>query len=208
MEDKQVRVGVSVLVIKDQSVEKNSNNEAETERKVILMGQRLGSKAHGTWQVPGGGMAFGESFEKAAQREALEETGLSLREEDIEVLGVLNDINLDRGKHFADIYTMVHIGKSASGDGVVMDDSPTIVGKEPLSCAKWEWVPLDNLPQPLFPSMYSFIASKWNTIGMKVGPTPQPAKKEWSAAIHMRLAKSNEIRIEYYVFSVGLSWNS
>jgi 8-oxo-dGTP diphosphatase len=56
-------VGIGVLIWKDGK---------------ILIGQRKGSHAAGTWSAPGGWIEYGETFEEAAKREALEETGIEV----------------------------------------------------------------------------------------------------------------------------------
>lgn len=63
MENKKPRVGVGVLIFK--------NNK-------ILLGKRKGSHAQGQWACPGGHLEFGETFEECAHREVLEECGLDV----------------------------------------------------------------------------------------------------------------------------------
>ena len=43
----------------------------------VFVGQRIDSQAHGTWQMPQGGIDAGEDEEEAALRELAEETGIS-----------------------------------------------------------------------------------------------------------------------------------
>lgn len=55
----------------------------------------------GTWQLPGGHLEHGEDFTTCAEREGLEETGLSLRGG--EVIAVTNDV-FPEGKHYITIF--------------------------------------------------------------------------------------------------------
>ena len=45
----------------------------------VLLGKRIGKSGGGTWAVPGGHLEHAELFEECAAREALEETGLTVR---------------------------------------------------------------------------------------------------------------------------------
>ncbi|HKD82184.1 MAG TPA: NUDIX domain-containing protein [Candidatus Angelobacter sp.] len=48
----------------------------DSERRVLLF-RHAGSNGRGFWALPGGGLENGETFEQAAQREAVEELGLT-----------------------------------------------------------------------------------------------------------------------------------
>lgn len=60
----KVGVGVGVFVVRDD--------------KTFLMGKRQNAHGHDSWSVPGGWLEFGETWEDAAKREVLEETGLKI----------------------------------------------------------------------------------------------------------------------------------
>lgn len=129
METKKIGVGFGVLIIKDNKV---------------LLGQRhidpakADSEMHGegTWTMPGGKLHFGESFEQGAQRELMEETGMTTSIEDLTVISLTNDMVPDA--HFV---TVGLLCTKFQGEPQVM---------EPDEITKWQWFPLDALPTPLF----------------------------------------------------------
>jgi 8-oxo-dGTP diphosphatase len=129
METKKVRAGFGVMILREGKV---------------LLGQRhvdpgkADSELHGegTWTMPGGKLEFGESFEEGALREVFEETGLTLNKKDLQVISVANDRVSDA--HFVTIGLFCD---TCLGEAKVM---------EPDEITRWEWFPLDALPQPLF----------------------------------------------------------
>lgn len=101
----------------------------------ILVGKRLSSHGAGVWEIPGGHLEFGESFEEAAIREAVEETGLtSLKPKG--VISLHNDIAYD--KHYISIGVLL---ESESGE-------PT--DPEPEHSSGWYWCDPHKLPEPFF----------------------------------------------------------
>lgn len=123
----RIRVGLGVMVFKDGKV---------------LMGRRKSSHGEGEYAFPGGHVEFGESFEDCARREVREETGIEIKN-----LRFLRAMNLKAypGKHYVDI-------------GMVADwasEEPIVC--EPEKCEGWEWYDLDNLPEPLFATVQSYI---------------------------------------------------
>jgi 8-oxo-dGTP diphosphatase len=121
MLEKVPRVGIGVIVL-------NQGN--------ILIGERLSGHGAGTWQIPGGHLEFGETFEEAAGREVFEETGIG----DIEVIGVVslgNDIAFD--KHYVSVGILAHY---RAGE---------IKNTEPEHSKNWGWHHVSELPAPLFP---------------------------------------------------------
>lgn len=102
----------------------------------ILLGERLSSHGAGTFQIPGGHLEFGETFEQAAAREVHEECGLG----DItirSVVSVSNDIAYE--KHY------VSIGLAAESLAGEPSD------REPEHSRNWKWYDVTNLPDPIFP---------------------------------------------------------
>ncbi len=129
MENKKVGVGFGIMILKDNK---------------ILLGQRhvdpkkADSELHGegTWTMPGGKLHFGETPEKGARREVLEETGIEINEKDLSVISLTNDMVPDA--HFVTIGFLYTREVS----------EPKVM--EPEEITKWEWFDLKNLPSPLF----------------------------------------------------------
>ena len=123
MTDRKPQVGMGVLVMR---------------RGRVLLGRRRGSHGEGFYAAPGGHVEFGESFEQAARREVLEETGLEIA--DLRLLSVGNYFfNRDDGeRHYIDVD---FVCEAQAGEAQLM---------EPGKCDGWEWYDLDHLPQPLF----------------------------------------------------------
>jgi len=90
----------------------------------------------GTWTMPGGNIEYGETFEEAGAREALEETGIEINVDDIEVICVQVDKN-----QYAHYISVGMIAKKFTGIPQV---------SEPDVIVKWQWFDLDNLPQNIF----------------------------------------------------------
>lgn len=117
----ETRVGVGVLILRDGRV---------------LLGERRGSHGAGTWAPPGGHLEPGESVERCARREALEETGLAL--------GALRpgpyavDDFPEIGRRYVTLFVLA---PDAAGEPE---------RREPERCAGWAWYAWDALPEPLF----------------------------------------------------------
>lgn len=108
----------------------------------ILVGRRLSNHGAGTWQIPGGHLESGETFEEAAIREVREETGLI----DLKPKGIVslsNDVAYQ--KHYVSIGILVD---SEAGE-------PT--NPEPEHSSDWQWCSPSNLPKPFFPHSKNVI---------------------------------------------------
>src|SRR3954464_12397387 len=68
----------------------------------ILIGQRKGAHGADTWSVPGGHLEFGESWEEAALREVIEETGVVAGKP--RFVAVTNDIFIEEDKHYVTLW--------------------------------------------------------------------------------------------------------
>ena len=128
----QVKVGVGLYIL-------NNRNQ-------LLLGLRRGAHGAGTWCAPGGHLEFGESFEQAAVREALEETGLKIAPDTVKVAGVTNDIFSAENKHYITVQLVTECPVNAA---------PHLT--EPEKCSEWRWFDLDNLPENLFIPTRNFL---------------------------------------------------
>jgi 8-oxo-dGTP diphosphatase len=102
----------------------------------ILLGKRINAHGNLSWAPTGGHLEFGESFEQAARRETLEETGLALGT--IMQGPTINSLFAAEQKHYISIFMIGHY----------IGGIPEI--REPQKCAGWQWFDVNNLPQPLF----------------------------------------------------------
>jgi 8-oxo-dGTP diphosphatase len=106
MSDRQIRVGVGVVVFKGDA---------------ILVIKRGKPPFEGRWSIPGGGIEHGERLEDAARREVREETGLDIRIGGLigvfEALpGVAADPALDRHVVLIDYWATWVAGEPVAGD--------------------------------------------------------------------------------------------
>lgn len=105
--------------------------------RVLLM-RRSGE---GTWGLPGGGLEPGETWQQAARRECLEETGWDIDLHDL--LGL-----------YSDPATQVHrypSGRVVHCVGAIFLAAPgTRTGTPSDETAELGWFSFDNLPAPLF----------------------------------------------------------
>ncbi|MCC3768818.1 NUDIX domain-containing protein [Streptomyces sp. UNOC14_S4] len=102
----------------------------DTEGRVLL-----GLHRSGVWECPGGKAGPGESIEETAVRELREETSLSARTEDVEVIALLLDEAGGMNRVTAVAVVAVHTGTPAA--------------VEPDLVSRWEWAKADELPGPL-----------------------------------------------------------
>ena len=120
MQDYEIpRVGIGVMILKDQKV---------------LLGKRKNAHGEGEYAFPGGHLDFMESFETCAKRETMEETGMEI--EDIRFL-FLGNIKKYGNKHYVQVGL---IAKWKSGELMLM---------EPEKSEDWKWYDLDDLPHPM-----------------------------------------------------------
>jgi 8-oxo-dGTP diphosphatase len=129
-EKKKVGAGFGVMMIRNNKILLGHRHEDPEKASSLLNGA-------GTWTMPGGKLHFGETFEKGAKREVLEETGMILH--DAKVICVNNDI-----VETAHFITIGLYSENFEGEAQVL---------EPDEITEWKWFDLHNLPSPLyFPS--------------------------------------------------------
>lgn len=102
----------------------------------FLMGKRLGAHGEGTWSIPGGHLESGESWEEAARREVLEETGMEIT--NVRFVATANDIFESEQKHYVTIWL----------EADWQANEPVIT--EPDKYVDQEWRDFTSLPAPLF----------------------------------------------------------
>jgi 8-oxo-dGTP diphosphatase len=126
-----VRVGVAVLVVRDDQV---------------LLLKRQGSHGAATWSTPGGHLDFGETPEQCGVREVQEEVGLVVA--DLTFLTITNDLFETEGKHYITIWMRA---------GRVLGE-PTLASPREMTAIGWfGW---DALPQPLFLPVANLVAGR------------------------------------------------
>lgn len=102
----------------------------------LLMGRRIGKHGTDMWSVPGGYQEYGETFEEAAARECLEETGIHVK--NLKLMTVTNNLFPDEQKHTITVFL--------SADWA--DGEVTIT--EPDKFVDLGWFDTAKLPSPLF----------------------------------------------------------
>ncbi|MBI5126178.1 MAG: NUDIX domain-containing protein [Candidatus Taylorbacteria bacterium] len=125
--EERPKVGIGVMIIKDNKV---------------LLGKRKGSHGEGEYAWPGGHMEYMESFQDCAKRETLEETGIQIH--NVRFLRLMN-LKTYAPKHYVDIGL---IADWKSGEPEIM---------EPEKIEEWNWYDINELPEPLFSSIPSYI---------------------------------------------------
>ncbi|MYY86618.1 NUDIX domain-containing protein [Streptomyces sp. SID335] len=122
-----VRVGVQAIVRRD-------GRHRGSPAGDILLGLRANCFGAGSWGLPGGHVELNETFEEAARRELAEETGIDAL--DLRV-ACLTDPDPATNHH-------MQVGVE------VLDYAGDIRLREPDRCLRWQFWPLDGLPEPLF----------------------------------------------------------
>lgn len=134
MEEKiRPKVGVGVIVIKDSKV---------------LLGKRKGAHGEGSWAFPGGHLEFNESLEECANREVMEETGITIK--NIRKVTYTNDIFPAEGKHYITCYVKADYD---SGEVQIM---------EPNKCEEWRWFEWNKFPEAIFIPLQNLLKENIN----------------------------------------------
>ncbi len=131
--DERPKVGVGVIVIKDNKV---------------LLGKRKNAHGDCAWSFPGGHLEFGEKVNDCAVRETLEETGIKIK--NLRIGPYTNDVFEKEKKHYITLF-------------VVADyDSGEVQVMEPDKWETWEWFSWDLLPIPLFLPIQNLLKQEFN----------------------------------------------
>ncbi|MGF0173202.1 NUDIX hydrolase [Streptomyces sp. Marseille-Q5077] len=103
----------------------------------VLLGLRKGTGwRDGHFHVPAGTLEEGETATAGAVREAAEELGLVLREEDLELVHTVHHWT---GEDDPRLHLFFRVNRWAGHP----------VNTEPHKCAGLDWYPLDDLPRPM-----------------------------------------------------------
>ncbi|MFA6253573.1 MAG: NUDIX hydrolase [Patescibacteria group bacterium] len=133
MEDNRPKVGIGVIVIKDNK---------------ILLGKRKNAHGEGSWAFPGGHLEFNEAWEDCVRREVKEKVDVEIK--NIRFGAVTNDIFAKEGKHYITI-------------SMVTDyDAGEVKTMEPEKCEYWEWFEWDKLPEPRFIPLQNLLKQNFD----------------------------------------------
>lgn len=106
-------------------------------RGEVLLVRRGNEPYRGCWALPGGFMEMDETIEHCAVRELMEETGIAVAEEELQLIGVYSAPGRDpRGRTVTAAYA---VRLSAAVTPAAGDDA-----------AEVRWWPLDKLPPLAF----------------------------------------------------------
>lgn len=121
----------------------------------IVLGKRKSTPGKGLFQLPGGHLEFGETWEDAACRETLEETGLHIT--NVKYCHAVNSIVPEIDYHYVTIFMKGEIGTCGPSEPE---------NKEPDKCEGWQWVKWDDIPegQHTFFALRDFRALKMNPL--------------------------------------------
>jgi 8-oxo-dGTP diphosphatase len=120
----------------------------------VLLGRRANTGYEdGKYGLPAGHGELGETFTKAAIREAMEEIGVMLQEKDLKLAHIMH-----RNSGLAENNERVDAFFVASGW------SGNIENKEPEKCDDLSWFDLDNLPENIVPYIKVALNNMKNNI--------------------------------------------
>lgn len=127
MDKEKPKVGVGVMILKNGKV---------------LLHKRKNTHGGGEYAFPGGHLEYMESFAECAKRETREEAGVEIK--NIRFLR-LSNLKEYPPKHYVDI-------------GLIADwesGEPKLL--EPEKGEDWDWYDMENLPEPLFFTIPSYV---------------------------------------------------
>ncbi len=119
--------------------------------EVLLLKRANTGYEDGNYSVVGGHLDGGETVQRAAVREALEETGVLIAIEDVDVVGVMH--RRSSGEERIDFFVAVHRWQGA------------IENREPHKCAELAWHGFDRLPENVIPyvrqAFANYLRGEW-----------------------------------------------
>ncbi|XP_077514522.1 nucleotide triphosphate diphosphatase NUDT15-like isoform X1 [Amblyomma americanum] len=120
---KRPGIGVAVFVL------------SEKQPESILLGRRKNTIGNGLYQVPGGHLEFGESWEQAAYREVLEETGLHVH--NVSLCSIVDTIEPEHDYHYMTVFMRGYVDETRGSEPRNM---------EPHKCDGWLWWKWSTIP--------------------------------------------------------------
>lgn len=122
---KRPGIGVAVFVLSEKHPES------------VLLGRRKDTIGQGLYQVPGGHLEFGESWEQAAYRETLEETGLHIH--NITLCSIMDTIQQEQDYHYLTVFMRGYVDETRGSEPRNL---------EPHKCEGWHWWKWSTIPTP------------------------------------------------------------
>lgn len=99
---KRPGIGVAMFVLSEKHPES------------VLLGRRKDTVGHGLYQVPGGHLEFGESWEQAAYREVLEETGLHVHS--VSLCSIVDTIESEQDYHYMTVFMRGYVDETRGSE--------------------------------------------------------------------------------------------
>lgn len=122
------------------------------DKEVLLLRRYNTGYRDGDYSLPAGHVEPGESFTQTMIREAKEEIGVTLNEEDFEISHIMHRKNESQDRESIDTF---FIAERWTG---------TLENKEPEKCDDLSWFPVDNLPENTIPYVRQAIENSLNNI--------------------------------------------